>query len=139
MEDFIDIDGSEDDVENDGLSNKPLDESFYPIPPLSVYNYLDYTDFFILIRSEGVGKKTIAVITAISIIAGTPLITTAETIVTSKTRLNQINPSKNAGNTLSFKVRFYNNIIVIKELDDIDITALNNKIAMPGTTILKTL
>ena len=29
LEDFIDIDGPEDDVEDDRLSNKPLDESFY--------------------------------------------------------------------------------------------------------------
>jgi len=72
MEDFIDIDGPKNDMENDRLSIKPLNEGFYLILPLSVYNYLDYTDFFILIRFEGVGKGAIVVITAISVTAGTP-------------------------------------------------------------------
>src|SRR6266699_6190921 len=78
LEDFIDIDGPEDDVEDDRLSNKPLDESFYFILSLSVYDYLDYIDFFIFIRSKGVGKGAIAVIAAILVIAGTLLVATAE-------------------------------------------------------------
>ena len=81
MENLIDIDGPEDDVEDDGLSNKLLDESFYLILPPSIYDYLDYTDFFIPIRSKGVGKKAIAVITVIPITAGTSLAITVETAV----------------------------------------------------------
>src|SRR6266699_4209685 len=46
LKDFIDIDGPEDDIEDDRLSNKLLDEGFYPILPPSVYDYLDYIDFF---------------------------------------------------------------------------------------------
>src|SRR6266566_198907 len=49
LEDFIDIDGLENNMENDRLSNKLLNENFYFILLLSVYNYLDYTDFFISI------------------------------------------------------------------------------------------
>ncbi len=139
MEDLINIDDLENDIKNDGLSNKLLNESFYSILLPSVYNYLDYTDFFILIRSEGVGKEVIAVITAIPITAGTPLAATAETTVIPKTRSNQINPSKGARNTSGLKVRFCNNVIVIKELSDIDITALNDKATMPGATTLETL
>jgi len=75
----MDIDGPEDDVEDDGLSNKSLNESFYLILPLSVYDYLDYTDFFIFIRFKEVEKGAITVIAAMLITAGTPLITTAET------------------------------------------------------------
>jgi len=82
LEDFINIDGSEDNIKDDGLLNKLLDESFYFILSLSVYDYLDYTDFFILIRSKGVGKGAIAVIAAILVIAGTLLVATAETVVT---------------------------------------------------------
>ncbi len=36
-------------MEDDGLSIKLLNKGFYSILPLSVYDYLDYTDFFILI------------------------------------------------------------------------------------------
>ncbi len=136
MEDLIDINGSENDIKDDGLLNKPLNESFYPTLPPSVYNYLDHTDFFIPIRFEGVGKgvitvitamfvtvKTplaataetaatpgkgaITVITAIPVIAGTLLAATAETTVTPGTRSDQINLSKGTGNTSSLKVRFY--------------------------------
>jgi len=82
LENFINIDGSEDDVENNKLSNKLLGKSFYLILPLSVYDYLDYTDFFIFIRFEGVRKRAIAVITAMFVTAGTPLATTAEIIAT---------------------------------------------------------
>ena len=168
MEDFIDIDGPEDDIEDDGLSNKPLSESFYFILLLSVYNYLDYTDFFISIRFEGVGKGAIAVIAAILITAGTPLaataeiaatpgkgamavivamlitvgtplVVTAETVVTPGTRLDQIGLLKGVGSISGFKVRFCNNIIVIKKSGDIDIMALNDKAAMPGVTTLEVL
>ena len=79
MEDFIDIDGPEDNIEDDRLSNKLLDKSFYFILPLSVYDYLDYIDFFISIRFERMGKEAIVVITAISVTIGTPLIITTET------------------------------------------------------------
>ncbi len=79
LEDFINIDGFEDDIEDDGLSNKPLDESFYPILPPSVHDYLDHTDFFIFIWFEGVEKGAIAVITTMPVTAGTPLVATAET------------------------------------------------------------
>ncbi len=168
MEDLIDIDGPKDNIKNNRLSNKPLDKSFYLILPPSVHNYLNYIDFFISIRSKEVEKRAIAVITAILITvktpltttvktavtpgkrvitiiiampvtAGTPLTTTAETTAIPGTRSNQINPSKNTENTSSFKVRFYNDIIVIKESDDIDITALNDKITMPGTITLEIL
>ncbi len=44
---------------------------------------MDYTDFFILIRSKGVGKGVIAVITAMLVTAGTPLAATAEITATS--------------------------------------------------------
>ncbi len=67
-------------MKDNGLSNKLLGESFYFILPPSVYNYLDYTDFFIFIRSKGVKKVAIAVITAMFVIVGTPLITTVETV-----------------------------------------------------------
>src|SRR6266566_6594776 len=67
LEDLIDIDGPEDDVEDDGLSNKLLSESFYPTSPPSVHDYLDYTDFFIFIRFEGMGKRVIAVIAVIPV------------------------------------------------------------------------
>ncbi len=168
MEDFIDIDGFEDDVKDNGLLNKLLDKSFYFILLPSVYNYLDYTDFFIFIRFEGMekkaivviiamfvtvgtllvataetvimpGKRAIAVITVMLITAGTLLITTAKTTVTLGTRSDQIGLLKNAGSTLSLKVRFCNDVIVIKKLDDIDITALNNKVAMSEITILEIL
>ncbi len=82
MKDFINIDGSKDDIKNDGFSNKPLDKSFYLILPLSVHDYLDYTDFFISIRFKGVGKGVIAVITAIPVTAGMPLVATAEIATT---------------------------------------------------------
>ncbi len=81
MEDLIDIDGPKDDVEDDGLLNKLLNESFYLILLLSVYDYLDSIDFFIFIRFEGVGKGAIAVITVMFVTAGTLLIVIAETIV----------------------------------------------------------
>jgi len=193
----MDIDGPKDDVEDDGLSNKLLDKSFYPIPLLLVHDYLNYTDFFIFIRSEEVGKGAIAVIAAMPItvgtpliataetaetpgkgvmaviatmpvtagtllaataettatsgkraiaviitmlvMAGTPLAATAETAVTPGTRLDQISLSKGVGNTLGLKVRFYNNVIVIKESGDIDITALNDKATMPEATTLEVL
>ncbi len=83
LKDFIDIDGSKDDVEDNGLSNKLLDKSFYFILLLSIHDYLDYTDFFIFIRFEEVGKGAIAVIAAMLITAGTPLTATAETTVIS--------------------------------------------------------
>ncbi len=86
MKDFIDIDSPEDDIKNDGLSNKPLDKSFYFILLPSVYNYLDYTDFFIFIRFEGIEKRAIAVITTMSITVGTLLITTVEIITIPGTR-----------------------------------------------------
>ncbi len=79
LKDLIDIDSSEDDVEDDRLLNKLLDESFYLILSPSVHDYLDYTDFFISIRFEGVGKGVMAVIAAMPVTAGTPLIATAET------------------------------------------------------------
>ncbi len=139
LEDLINIDGFENNVENNGLSNKPLDKGFYPILPPLVYDYLDYIDFFISIRFKGVGKGVIAVITAISVTAGTPLAATAERTATPKTRSDQINLLKNAGNTSNLKVWFCNDVIVIKKSDDIDITVLNNKAAMPETTTLKTL
>ncbi len=47
----------------------------------SVYDYLDYTDFFIPIRSKEVGKRAIAIIAAIPVTAGTPLVATAEITV----------------------------------------------------------
>src|SRR6266699_2620328 len=68
LKDFINIDSPEDDIEDDRFSNKPLDKGFYLILPLSVYDYLDYIDFFIFIRSKGMEKKVITVIIAISII-----------------------------------------------------------------------
>ncbi len=167
LEDLIDIDGSEDDIKNDGLLNKPLNKGFYLTLPPSVYDYLDYTDFFISIRFEGVekgviaviavmpitagtpltttaettvtpGKGAIAVIAAIPVTAGTPLVTIAETAATPGTRSDQIGPSKGVENTLGFKIRFYNDVIVIKESNDIYIIALNNKAAIPGATTLKT-
>jgi len=137
LKDFIDIDGPEDDIEDDRLSNKLLDEGFYPILPPSVYDYLDYIDFFIFIRFEGVGKRAIVVIVVMFITAGISLITTAETVAMPGTRLDQIGPSKDVKNISNFKVRFYNDIIVIKESGDIDITTLNNKAAIPGATTLK--
>ncbi len=82
LKDFIDIDGPKDNIKDNGLSNKLLDESFYPIPLPSVHDYLDYTDFFIPIRSEGVEKGAIAVIAAMLITAGTPLTATAEIAAT---------------------------------------------------------
>jgi len=88
LKDLINIDGLENDIKDDKLSNKPLDEGFYPTPSPSVYDYLDYTDFFILIQFEGVKKGVIIVIAAISVTAGTPLTTTAETTVTLRTKLN---------------------------------------------------
>ncbi len=139
MKDLIDIDGLEDDIEDDKLSNKSLGESFYPTLSLLVYNYLDYIDFFIFIRFEGVGKEVIAVIVAMPVTAGTPLAATAETTVTPETRSDQINPLKGARNILNLKVRFYNDVIIIKESSDIDIIVLNDKAAMPGATTLETL
>ena len=165
-----------------------MDEGFYLIPPPLVHNYLDYTDFFILIRSEEVGKGVIAVITAMPVTTGTPLAAMAETVATPGMRLDQINPSKGAGSTsnlkrkrviaviaailitagtpliataeivttlgtrldqigllkgagniLGFKIRFCNDVIIIKELDDIDITVLNDKAAMLRITTLEVL
>jgi len=84
-----------------------------------------------------VGKRVITVITVIFIITGIPLAITAEITVTLRTRSNQINLSKNVGSILNFKIRFYNDVIVIKELNNIDITVLNDKTAMPGTTTLE--
>ena len=139
MKDFININSLKNDVENDGLSNKPLNESFYFIPLLSVHDYLDHTDFFILIQSKRMGKETIAVITAMLVTAGTLLIIMTETTATPGTRSDQIGPSKGAGNTSGLKVRFYNDVIVIKELDDIDIIVLNDKAAMSGVTTLEVL
>ena len=49
LEDFIDIDDSEDDVEDDRLLNKLLGGDFYLILLPSVHDYLDYIDFFIFI------------------------------------------------------------------------------------------
>ncbi len=85
------------------------------------------------------GKGVIAVIVAIPITAGTPLAATAETAAIPGTRSDQIDPSKGTGSTSSLKVRFYNDVIVIKESSDIDITALNDKTTMPGTTTLEVL
>src|SRR6266566_635957 len=82
LKDFIDIDDLEDDIKNNVLSKKPLDKGFYPIPPPSVYDYLDYTNFFISIWSEGVEKGAMAVIAAMPVTAGTPLAATAETAAT---------------------------------------------------------
>ena len=127
---------------------------------------MDYIDFFIFIQFEGVGKRAITIIIVISIIAGTPLITTAETTITSGkgaivviitisviagtlliimaettvipgTRSDQIGLLKSARNISSLKVRFYNDVIVIKKSSNIDITALNNKAAIPGVTTLE--
>ncbi len=81
LEDFIDIDGPEDDVEDNGLSNKLLNENFYFILPLSVHDYLDYIDFFIFIRFKGVGKGAIVVITAMPVTVETLLAATAEIVV----------------------------------------------------------
>ncbi len=88
MEDFIDIDGPKDNVEDDKLSNKPLGKSFYFILPPSVYNYLDYIDFFISIQSKRVGKRAIIVIIIIFVTAGTLLTVTAETVTTPEIKLN---------------------------------------------------
>jgi len=82
LKDFINIDSPEDDIKDNGLSNKPLNENFYPTSPPSIYNYLDYIDFFIPIQSEGIKKRAITVITAIPVTAGTPLAATTETAVT---------------------------------------------------------
>ena len=82
IKDLIDIDGPKDDVKDDGLSNKLLGESFYLISSLSVYDYLDYIDFFISIRSEGVGKGAMAVIAIMLVTAGMLLAVTAETAAT---------------------------------------------------------
>ncbi len=82
MKDFIDIDCPKDDVKDNGLSNKLLDESFYLTPPPSVHNYLNHTDFFISIQFEEVGKGAIAVIAVIPVTAGTLLAATAETVAT---------------------------------------------------------
>ena len=51
-------------MEDDGLLIKPLDEGFYFILLSSVYNYLDYIDFFIFIWFKEMGKGAIAVIAA---------------------------------------------------------------------------
>ncbi len=67
------------------------------------------------------------------------LVATTETIVILGTRLNQISPLKNAENISNFKIQFYNDVIVIKELNDIDIITLNDKVAMLETTILEIL
>ncbi len=83
------------------------------------------------------GKGTIVVITAISITVGTPLVVTTETTITPRMRSNQIDLSKDAGNTLSLKVRFYNDVIVIKESGDIDIIVLNDKATMLKATTLE--
>ncbi len=88
MKDLIDIDNLEDDIKDNKLSNKLLNKGFYLILTLSVYNYLNYTDFFIFIQSEEIKKKTMAVITVISITAGTPLVAIAETVATPETRLD---------------------------------------------------
>ncbi len=156
---------------------------------------MDYTDFFIFIRSKEIGKRVIVVIAAMPVIAGTPLVATAkttampgkgaiaviatmpvmagtlliataeiaatlgkgamaviaimlitagtpliattETAATLGTRLNQIGLLKGIGSILGLKVRFYNNVIVIKESGDIDIIALNDKAVMLGTTTLE--
>ena len=82
MKDLIDIDGFEDNIEDDGLSNKLLNENFYLILLPSVYDYLDHIDFFIFIWSKGVGKEIIAIIVVIFVTVGTSLIATAETVVT---------------------------------------------------------
>ncbi len=71
-------------MKDNGFSNKPLDKSFYPILPLSVYNYLNYTDFFIFIWFEEIRKGVMVVIIAISVMAGTPLVATIETTATLK-------------------------------------------------------
>ncbi len=84
------------------------------------------------------GKEAITVITTILITVGTPLTITTETAVIPETRSNQINPSKDIGNTSNLKIRFYNDIIVIKKSNDINIIVLNNKAAMPGVTTLET-
>ncbi len=139
MKDFINIDSPKNNVENDGLSNKLLNKSFYPILSLSVYNYLDYTDFFIFIQSKRIRKKAIVVITTIPITTGTLLIVTIETTTMLETRSNQIDPLKNAENTSNFKIQFYNDVIVIKELGDIDIIILNDKTAIPEVITLEIL
>jgi len=88
LKDFINIDGPEDNIEDDKLSNKPLDEGFYLILPLSIYNYLDYIDFFIFIRFKEVGKRAIAVIITMFVIVEISLIITIEIIIILETRLN---------------------------------------------------
>jgi len=84
------------------------------------------------------GKGAITVIVVISVTAGTPLVAMAETAAIPGIRLNQIGLLKDAGNTLGFKVRFYNDIIVIKKSNDIDITALNDKAAISRVITLET-
>ncbi len=85
------------------------------------------------------GKRAITVIITIFIIIKTLLAITIETIAIPGTRSNQINLLKDIGNILNFKVRFYNDVIIIKKSDDIDIIVLNDKAAMLETTILETL
>ncbi len=86
IEDFIDIDGPENNIKDDGLSIKLLDKSFYLILPSSVYDYLNHIDFFIPIRSKRMGKRAIIVITAIPITAGTLLAATTGITATPGTR-----------------------------------------------------
>jgi len=67
------------------------------------------------------------------------LAATAETTATPGTRLDQIGLSKGTKSISSLKVRFYNDVIVIKKSNDIDITALNDKTTIPGATTLEAL
>ena len=73
------------------------------------------------------------------IITRIPLIIITEITATLETRSNQIGLLKGAGNISNFKVRFYNDIIVIKKSNDIDIITLNDKAAMLKTITLKIL
>ncbi len=65
----MDIDSFKDNVENEKLLNKPLNEGFYPILPPSVY-FLDYKDVFIPIQSKGIEKKVLAA-TSVTVVAAT--------------------------------------------------------------------
>ncbi len=85
------------------------------------------------------GKGAMVIIVAIPVIARTPLVITAEIVVIPGTRSDQIDPLKGAGSTSNLKVRFCDDVIVIKESNDIDITALNDKTTILEITMLETL
>ncbi len=59
LKDLIDIDGLKDNIEDKELSNKLLNEGFYPILPPSVY-FLNYKNVFISIRSKEIEKEVLA-------------------------------------------------------------------------------